>query len=109
MFSAVVLGYVAYTQCAQPHNCTGLQSKLRMSARLAPSSRPLPLLFVAFLSLFVCPRPSPPWVINVIIKPTSLAYKKRTTPWPGDLGINLKAYKPTSLQAYGVNRVLPRR
>ena len=38
-----------------------------MSARLAPSSRPLPLLFVAFLFLFVFPRPSPPWVINVII------------------------------------------
>ena len=39
----------------------------RMSARRAPSSRPLPLLFVAFLFLFVFPRPSPPWVINVII------------------------------------------
>ena len=38
-----------------------------MSARLAPSSRPLPLLFVALLFLFVFPRPSPPWVINVII------------------------------------------
>ena len=38
-----------------------------MSARLAPSSRPLPSLFVAFLFLFVFPRPSPPWVINVII------------------------------------------
>ena len=35
-----------------------------MSARLAPSSRPLPLLFVAFLFLFVPPRPSPPWVIK---------------------------------------------
>ena len=34
---------------------------------LCPSSRPLPSLFVAFLFLFVFPRPSPPWVINVII------------------------------------------
>ena len=39
----------------------------RMSARLAPSSRPLPLLFVAFLSLFVFPWLSLLWVINVII------------------------------------------
>ena len=38
-----------------------------MSARLAPSSRPLPSLFVAFLSFFVFPWPSPPRVINVII------------------------------------------
>ena len=38
-----------------------------MSARLAPSSRLLPLLFVAFLFLFVFLWPSPPWVINVII------------------------------------------
>ena len=38
-----------------------------MSARLAPSSRPLPLLFVAFLSFFVLPWPSPLRVINVII------------------------------------------
>ena len=38
-----------------------------MSARLAPSSRPLPLLFVAFLSFFVFPWPSPLRVINVII------------------------------------------
>ena len=41
-----------------------------MSARLAPSSRPLPLLFVAFLSFFVLPWPSPLRVINVIIIPT---------------------------------------
>ena len=38
-----------------------------MSARLAPSSRPLPSLFVAFLSFFVFPWPSPPRVINAII------------------------------------------
>ena len=38
-----------------------------MSARLAPSSRPLPSLFVAFLSFFVLPWPSPLRVINVII------------------------------------------
>ena len=31
------------------------------------SSRPLPLLFVALLFSLVFPRPSPPWVINVII------------------------------------------
>ena len=35
-----------------------------MSARLAPSSRPLPLLLALFVGK---PRPSPPWVINVII------------------------------------------
>ena len=38
-----------------------------MSARLARSSRPLPSLFVAFLSFFVFPWPSPLRVINVII------------------------------------------
>ena len=38
-----------------------------MSARLAPSSRPLPSLFVAFLPFFVFPWPSPLRVINVII------------------------------------------
>ena len=38
-----------------------------MSARLAPSSRPLPSLFVAFLPFFVLPWPSPLRVINVII------------------------------------------
>ena len=37
-----------------------------MSARLAPSSRPLPLLFVAFLSFFVFPWPSPLRVIIII-------------------------------------------
>ena len=35
--------------------------------RLAPSSRPLSLLFVVVLFLFVFPRPSPPSVINVVI------------------------------------------
>ena len=39
----------------------------RMSARLTPSSRPLPSLFVAFLPFFVLPWPSPIRVINVII------------------------------------------
>ena len=38
-----------------------------MSARLAPSSRPLPSLFVAFLSFFVFPWPSPLRVIIIII------------------------------------------
>ena len=38
-----------------------------LSARLAPSSRPLPSLFVAFLPFFVLPWPSPLRVINVII------------------------------------------
>ena len=41
--------------------------KVGLSCRRASKLRPLPLLFVAFLSLFVFPRPSPPWVINVII------------------------------------------
>ena len=47
-----------------------------MSARLAPSTRPLPLLFVALLFLLVFPWPSPPWVINVIII-------RLDTSWPG--------------------------
>ena len=38
-----------------------------MSARLAPSSRPLPLLFVALLSLLVSPWPSTAWVINGVL------------------------------------------
>jgi hypothetical protein len=50
----------------------------RMSARLAPSSRPLPSLFVAFLSFFVFPWPSPPRVINVIIiNPRSQSITKK--------------------------------
>ena len=49
----------------------------RMSARLAPSSRPLPLLFVAFLSFFVFPWPSPLRVINVIIITVATPYRRR--------------------------------
>ena len=50
-----------------------------MSARLAPSSRPLPLLFVAFLFLFVFTWPSPPGVINVII----IVSMNRGASWSG--------------------------
>ena len=45
-----------------------------MSARLAPSSRPLPSLFVAFLPIFVLPWPSPLRVINVIIIITNASW-----------------------------------
>ena len=50
---------------------------LRMCARLAPSSRPLPSLFVALLFLLVFPWPSPPWVIN-----DATHHAPRLSPWP---------------------------
>ena len=62
-------------------------SHCRMSARLAPSSRPLPLAFVAFLSFFVFPWPSPLRVINVIIITFSLLCR-------GAGGDKLSANKP---------------
>ncbi len=59
-------GWWAWGSGVQPMRNNATTSSI-ISARLAPSSRPLPLLFVVLLFLCVFPLPSPPWVINVII------------------------------------------
>ena len=58
---------VSYKTSPSATQVVGGDILTRMSARLAPSSRPLPLLFIAFLSFFVFPWPSHLRVINVFI------------------------------------------